>query len=89
MKHSASASRSGADAELIGDLVDALEPLAQKYLYPEDVYEDGSWKDDEDLVLAQADNEIADDVWIKRAWIRRARAVIEKAKAAVDASGDR
>ena len=89
MELSASADRSEADADLIRELADALEPLAQKFLYPEDVYEDGSWKDDEDLVQAQADNEITDDMWIKRCWVRRARAVVAKAKAAVGASGER
>lgn len=76
-------SRSEADAALIRELVEALRPLAEKHVFPEDVYEDGSWKDDEDLVAAQADNETADDCWIKRGWVRRARAAIEKAEAAI------
>lgn len=75
--------RSNEDAALIRELVEALRPLAEKHVFPEDAFDDGSWKDDEDLVAAQSDNETADDVWIKRGWVRRARAAIEKAEAAI------
>lgn len=70
------------DAERkVEKLREALEPFAEKHLYPDDI--DPSYADDiradEDWDEDRNDNEV-DDCWIRRGWIRRARAALKETK---------
>jgi hypothetical protein len=59
----------------------ALKPLADKWLHPDDIDKDmspGARIADEDDFDLQANDGQVDDVWIKRADIRRARNVLAK-----------
>ena len=60
------------------EIIAALEPLAEKFLTPDD-FEWGNWQDDEDYDPA-ANEETVDDVWIRRGDIRRAREIIKRMK---------
>lgn len=68
-------------AAAIEALSKAVEPLAEKHLYPDDIDPDyaADIRSDEDWSEAQNDEQV-DDVWIKRGDVRRARAALALAK---------
>lgn len=56
--------------------IEALRPLADKWLYPDDLGADyAKHVIDDDFNLAESDDTL-DDCWIKRAWIRAARLIV-------------
>ena len=62
-------------------LKDALRPLAEKNLYPDDI--DGSYAASmraEDDWNEEANEETLDNCWIARKWVRAARAALEDKK---------
>ena len=68
-------------ADALDAMEKALRPLAEKFLSPDDIDKDmpvgARMCDDEDYDAAQNDEQV-DDVWIKRADIRRAREALAK-----------
>lgn len=77
-KEAAEARATAAEAR-VAELEAALRPLAEKFLYPDDIDNDmppGSRIADDPDHDATENNEQVDDVWIKRGDIRRARAAL-------------
>ena len=70
-----------AAADALDAMEKALRPLAEKFLSPDDIDKDmpvgARMCDDEDYDAAQNDEQV-NDVWIKRADIRRAREALAK-----------
>jgi hypothetical protein len=59
----------------------ALEPFAEKHLYPDDIGEEFARDVRHEEDWDEAANDAAvDDCWIKRGWVRRARAVLKETK---------
>jgi hypothetical protein len=66
-------------ADRIEQLEAALRPFADKFLYPDDTGAADMIRDDEDW-NEQSNNEAADDIFIKRGWIRVAREALQEKK---------
>ena len=58
-------------------LREALKPFAEKYLWPDDSGFADELRSDEDWDEGRNEEEV-DDVWLKRKWIRQARAALKE-----------
>jgi len=65
-----------AAADRIEELEAALRPFANKFLYPDDTDVADYIRDDEDWD-EENNNQMIDDVFIPRGWIRAARAALK------------